>query len=137
MRSDDEVAEVAEFFDPEAVVERLFGARGEFGPPIIPPPQARELAQEPNPEDLNFDRVTLARSGGWIVRIHPGEMRRTPNESRFGIDANAVRCAMEIPIGDFFEDAENRARAIGIDRLFVDVSPGGSSEFFADDAIPK
>src|SRR5205814_3100221 len=91
---DDQIAEVTEFFDPEAVVESLLGARGQFGPAIIPPPQARELTQEPNPEDLNFDRITLARSGGGIVGVHPGEMRRAPNESRFGIDANAVRCAV-------------------------------------------
>ena len=44
--------------------------------------QPFELAQEPDPERLDLDRVALARRAGGMVRVHPREMARAEHERR-------------------------------------------------------
>ena len=77
------VGEVAPFF--------LFGGRRIFF----------EQPQQANPQRLNLDGITFARGAGGIIRIHPGEMARTPDQRGVGIHADAVGRAF----GIIFRDA--------------------------------
>ena len=77
-----------------------------------------KLSQQANPQDLNLDGITFARRAGGIIRVHPSEMARAPNERGVGIHVNAVGRAFGIIFRDARQDLGDRA-ALFINGSFV------------------
>src|ERR1700759_1901397 len=66
------------------------------------------MTKQANPKCLNLDRITFARSAGWIVRIHPGEMAWAPNEAGLAVQPDPVGGAVDISEADTFENIAKR-----------------------------
>jgi hypothetical protein len=129
------VGEPALFFQPEQFFKRsrrvvgevapffLFGLGGNFF----------QQPQQANPQNLNLDGITFARRAGGIIRVHPGEMARTPDERGIGVHADAVRRALGIIFRDARQHVADGAAIFihaGVEKLFV-------RQIFAHDGEPQ
>lgn len=72
----------------EILLERRRGARGGFA--------AADEAERGDPQRLDLDGIADARRARGIVRVHPREVRRRPDEARVGIDLDPVRRSLEV-----------------------------------------
>ncbi len=94
------------------------------------------LTQEADPQHLDFHRVTLARRAGGKVGVHPGEMRRAPDQSRGRVHADAVGRAAGVADDNLAQDIGHVAAGF-IDRRFVKLGAHAFGGFLANDAVPE
>ena len=66
----------------------------------------RQLTKQPDPERLNLNRVTFARSPGGIICVHPCKMARAPDQPRDRVHADAVGSSANIMARDAAEDIQ-------------------------------
>ena len=64
----------------------------------------------------------MARSAGGIVRVHPREMRRRPDEPASNIHVDAVRRALHVVLGNRLHHVrESASAAVGAEHLLADL----------------
>ena len=78
-----QVGEASSIFDPEPIQQGVLCPGGQVIPgfTLVRGIKPRELSQQTKPEGLNLDRVAFPGGAGRVVRVHPGEMARTPDQS--------------------------------------------------------
>ena len=81
------------------------------------------MAQQSNPQDLNFNRVTLAGCARRVIGVHPGEMARTPDQRGGRIHANPIGRTLAIMRRDAAQHARNRA-VMPVHHRRIKLAPG-------------
>src|SRR5439155_9475425 len=97
---------------------------------------AFELAEQAEPEGLDFNRVAFARSASGMVGVHPGEMAWAPDESGGGVHANAVWGAVDVIDGDVPECVGDGG-AVAVHLGLIEVFACKMGEFLTDDSEPE
>src|SRR5262245_28466867 len=79
----------------------------------------RQLAQQSNPQHLDFHGVSFAWSSGRMIGVHPCKVARAPNQSRGMIDANSVGCSSKVSTCNGAQDIE-QGSILSVHDQFVD-----------------